>query len=430
MDKTNHIGPNPIHAAHGIAHFGEDPPPPYQIMTRDFLFLRARFRRDAVRAAVPAELEIADEATGFIGMLTSTGGWGLEPYSLLYLALDVKHAASADGTPGLFRAVNYYSGQPGRLFRRHYNARMEIGYSRQWNDGFTWYGEGGRDEPEVRIELRRTGDDLPAPASGIHHYLADAPKGGLAHFYVTYTAQFGGAEVVDYALTDTAAPLLKSLEPVEFLFSYYCPQTPLAIGEPHPYDPKTGAPDTEAHRLGLMDVISRIGLAAALVSRDGRLLFINSKARGLLAMAQVGGRLIAWRKEDQRQLDGVIASTGNQDTLISPPVALVRPDNALPVLARALPVSAAMAGEPAFLVLFSEPEARPAKDIDKVLQVLGLTPAEARLAAGIGAGRSVNDCADHLAITANTARSTLRVVYDKLGISKQSELAGIVARLE
>ncbi|EAQ13273.1 DNA-binding CsgD family transcriptional regulator [Maritimibacter alkaliphilus HTCC2654] len=429
MDSDVTQGVNPIHAIHGIKSFGDDPPPPYQINVRDFLFIRAEFERDAVRAAVPEELEISDENTGFIGMTTSTGGWGLEPYSLVYIALDVKNAASADGTPRLFRAFNYYSGQPARLFRRHYNRRMQIGYCNQWNEGLTWYGEAGRDEPEVRLTMRRTTEDFPDPVSGIHHYISDAPEGGLAHFYVTYTGRFAPAELIDYEVLPAASDMLKMLKPTGFPFVNYGPSGPLAISEPHPFDPTAGAPDTEAHQLGLMDIISRIGLAAALVSRDGRLLFLNERARSMLAMPQVGGRLITWRKEDQRHLDAEIVRAGQAGSLVSDIVALVRPDSTVPIVARALPVSRAMAGEPAFLVLFTEPDARVSEEADKVLQVLGLTPAEARLAAGIGAGRSVGDCADYLGVTNNTARSTLKVVYDKLGISKQTELAGIVARL-
>ncbi|MEQ1770014.1 MAG: hypothetical protein ABL879_09255 [Devosia sp.] len=67
---------------------------------------------------------------------------------------------------------------------------------------------------------------------------------------------------------------------------------------------------------------------------------------------------------------------------------------------------------------------------DAGLRARGLTPAEARLAVAVGRGRPVRDAAVHLNITENTARSTLKLVYGKLGISKQSELGHLVARLE
>uniref|UniRef100_UPI0035AD8611 helix-turn-helix transcriptional regulator n=1 Tax=Devosia sp. TaxID=1871048 RepID=UPI0035AD8611 len=69
-------------------------------------------------------------------------------------------------------------------------------------------------------------------------------------------------------------------------------------------------------------------------------------------------------------------------------------------------------------------------DPSATLELLGLTPAEARLASEVGNGLSPKQAATRLGITTNTARSTLQVIYEKLGIGKQSELARIVTRLE
>jgi DNA-binding CsgD family transcriptional regulator len=62
--------------------------------------------------------------------------------------------------------------------------------------------------------------------------------------------------------------------------------------------------------------------------------------------------------------------------------------------------------------------------------MMGLTHAEARLGALIGGGLSAKQAAAELSISENTARSTLKSVYDKLGIGKQAELGHLVARLE
>ena len=64
------------------------------------------------------------------------------------------------------------------------------------------------------------------------------------------------------------------------------------------------------------------------------------------------------------------------------------------------------------------------------LQLLGLTPGEARVAAFVGGGRSVREAAQEFGIAESTARSVLKVAYQKLRIGKQSELAKIAARLE
>jgi DNA-binding CsgD family transcriptional regulator len=72
---------------------------------------------------------------------------------------------------------------------------------------------------------------------------------------------------------------------------------------------------------------------------------------------------------------------------------------------------------------------RPAELTD-LLRAVGLTTAEARLAALIGTGKSAKAAALELNISENTARSALKQVYGKLGIRKQSELGHLVARLQ
>lgn len=65
-----------------------------------------------------------------------------------------------------------------------------------------------------------------------------------------------------------------------------------------------------------------------------------------------------------------------------------------------------------------------------VLRSMGLTPAEARLAALMGKGLTARSAALELRISEHTARSTLKQVYGKLGIRKQAELGHFIARVQ
>jgi DNA-binding CsgD family transcriptional regulator len=65
-----------------------------------------------------------------------------------------------------------------------------------------------------------------------------------------------------------------------------------------------------------------------------------------------------------------------------------------------------------------------------LLRPMGLTPAEAKLAALIGTGCTARSAAEKLQISQHTARSTLKQVYAKLGIRKQTELAHLIARVQ
>lgn len=83
----------------------------------------------------------------------------------------------------------------------------------------------------------------------------------------------------------------------------------------------------------------------------------------------------------------------------------------------------------------SQTEARSASEapndvgLASLLRSVGLTPAEARLALLYGNGRTARRAAEELGISEHTARSTLKNVFGKLGVRKQSELARFIARL-
>lgn len=64
------------------------------------------------------------------------------------------------------------------------------------------------------------------------------------------------------------------------------------------------------------------------------------------------------------------------------------------------------------------------------LSDFGLSPAEARLALSMDGSRSLVQAAESLGIRHETARSQLRQVFAKLGVSRQSELAVFILRLK
>lgn len=59
----------------------------------------------------------------------------------------------------------------------------------------------------------------------------------------------------------------------------------------------------------------------------------------------------------------------------------------------------------------------------------GLTPAEARLAALLREGLSLNDAADELGVSVNTIRNQLRAIFDKMGLRRQTDLVRALSQL-
>jgi DNA-binding CsgD family transcriptional regulator len=94
-----------------------------------------------------------------------------------------------------------------------------------------------------------------------------------------------------------------------------------------------------------------------------------------------------------------------------------------------MPVDRAAWGQEALLLLFTDPLESATGSVVKMLRLLGLSPSEARIAVLVGTGHSPKEVAAELRITENTVRSVLKTIYGKLSVSRQSELAQMVARL-
>jgi DNA-binding CsgD family transcriptional regulator len=80
-------------------------------------------------------------------------------------------------------------------------------------------------------------------------------------------------------------------------------------------------------------------------------------------------------------------------------------------------------------VLAIDPQADAPPDPAVVRDVLGLTLGEARVAALVGSGLGPCEAAQKLGVTTETARTTLKRVFSKVGVSRQSELAALLTKL-
>ncbi|MBK8083582.1 MAG: hypothetical protein IPK28_06880 [Devosia sp.] len=407
--------------------------PPYHVRTTDFMFVLATFDPDAARRSLPKSLSPVLGEPGFMGLYSARTGWGITPYAAFFVAIPVVGFDSPDGSRGYLMVEGFYSGRAGPVMHSDYNRRLGPGSVRQWDDGRVWHGEvGDPDEPIVTLSVTPV---LPRPATpltaGVHHYLGEREDGGLNIYSVAYSGIFYPVDDVVIDIHPRASLLLQSLRPTAIPYAALIPEVPLTFSPPRPVSTPAVEIALQSARMSLLDLLSRLGRAAALISETGRLIFVNAEGEELLRGAIRSGRFEAWNPEGRVELRHAIAAAVRSGPgAIAEPIALDRPDRGYVLLVQAIPVSATLAGEPAALLLFSDPT-RPARsDPSATLELLGLTRAEARLASEDGSGLSAKQAATQLGITPNTARSTLQVVYDKLGIGKQSELARIVARLE
>ena len=402
----------------------DEPRPPFVVDLVDYLLVGVAFDRAAVRDLVPLALDLPPRVHGFIGTGHASYGWGITPFSNFYLALAVDGIMSPDGTPALFRPLNIYSDRAGRIFRKYYNALIKLGsHSFSQEDEVRRVDVAAEDGLAVRLAVRQLPGEEATFTTGIHHYLGQDARGEVTSFHVSYSAHSTAATVVDFEISGGDRRF--HLQP-ELTWASQLQHMAITIGEPRgsPFAPDDPTPRASS----LTALLGRIGLPAACVARDGRLMSRNPAARSLLESVVPGGQVIARRAGGQLSLDPAALSALGQ---VGQTVALLleRREGGLPIVAQAFAIGRDLVEEDALLVLFRDPAGRDAVDPATVLELLGLTPAEARLAVAMGAGNSVARAAESLGITANTARSTLKAVFGKLQIGRQSELARIVARI-
>jgi DNA-binding CsgD family transcriptional regulator len=75
-----------------------------------------------------------------------------------------------------------------------------------------------------------------------------------------------------------------------------------------------------------------------------------------------------------------------------------------------------------------DPPAAPAAELLQGL--FDLTPAEARVARGIGEGRTIDTIAEMFGLSRETVRSQLKAVLGKAGVGRQADLVAILATVD
>lgn len=197
--------------------------------------------------------------------------------------------------------------------------------------------------------------------------------------------------------------------------------------------------ETERKRRIAEYVIETSGTGTLLVEADGTIVATNSIADALMARGSVlscrDGRLVAGRQAMSQQITAAIADmarlqSSKADTRHYVTFALPDPDRLHPLTLIIRPgppygpVSAPLK-RTALLVLRdpARPAMLPVEDLERLF---GLSPAEARLATRLADGDVLDDAAQLLGISRNTARSQLQSVFAKTGINRQGDLVRLL----
>lgn len=199
--------------------------------------------------------------------------------------------------------------------------------------------------------------------------------------------------------------------------------------------------DSEAVSVGLGAAMARIGIGVFALDSLGRVISSNTASQALLGdgLNVVQDRLVLANPTASAEAINAIRSAldGSPDVpeRETKPVLVHRESPKRPLVLYVLPIPASHHPEDRFLtraraiVLLMNPAATGVADPSLVRDVLGVTLGEAKIAALVGSGLSPKEAAERLGIAEETARSVLKRVFFKVGVSRQSELAAIIARL-
>jgi len=211
---------------------------------------------------------------------------------------------------------------------------------------------------------------------------------------------------------------------------------------------------------GLMGVLGRYAALAEAVDAvpdaffaldsDGRIVEQNRAATGLLErygrlLGAAGGRLLGGTQALRSNLEIGLKwcrarrSARSRDQaqardLTPVPLAVPRPDSPCPLVVLMLPIAREVPvvhakGVPVAIVWVID--TAPKGGLTGMLRrAFSLTESEARVAAVLSRGSTLEQAARELAIARTTVKSHVQSIYGKTGCRRQSELTAMVARLE
>ncbi|MGO4671057.1 helix-turn-helix transcriptional regulator [Bosea sp. 2RAB26] len=198
----------------------------------------------------------------------------------------------------------------------------------------------------------------------------------------------------------------------------------------------------EATQHSLADVLARLSVGVFLLDATGHVIFANPVAEQLCGDALLisQGRLAARSVLQQEALSEAIARAGaaSADTLTAVPRPLLIPGldrdgtlavHVLPVCTPTATGVERMLSETSVIAVVTSAQPGEPADPALVRDLFGLTLAEARIAALVGAGLAPRNASQALGISEETARTTLKRVFAKVGVSRQSELSALLVRL-
>lgn len=404
---------------------------PHLVRDATSLYVGVVFDRQAIAPLVHPGLEMSEEGTGGFIIYDAPDGWGLTPYRVGLVWVDLKGYKSEIGRP----CRNFFHGfVQGDERAKKYFVPQWPGQVSFASDGDLRIGAAGPQQGDdfIRVTIRQTGEAV--SMADTYNAVKQDDRGGLFLCTVSSIASRAPADVVSIEILG-GGEVFERMRPIRTTRALYSTQLSFTVGSWIPVAVAEPARPVDS-RPTFLNFLARFDRAAALVDSDGRVVLVNGKAErlGRSGITVVNGRLLCTMERNQSALKTAIGnalSTAGETSTIR----LDRPGSDTPLIARVMPFELDLPGTRGpdetrlALMVFADPAQVAATDTAPALQLLGLTPAESKAAALVGHGLGPREAASELGISEHSIRTYLKRVYSKLDLSRQSELAILVSRI-
>lgn len=408
------------------------PPPPYVGYDITDLFVMVEFDRDAIQPLLPPDVEPVDACTGGFVFGSQPSGSGISPFSYASICVAIKGFDSPTGMPGLFFPVRNFVGEQAQVFfNTPHDSEITIG-----EDGdFRFANVRPAGEADIfRISMRLT-KETNRDAWISYFYRPETLFGYRCVLPISVVTKRTVAEPIEATILSDD-PTLQRLKPVRLLAAFYDTDKTTTWGKLLPLDGSDKGAKEQGQSL-FFHFLSRMSQPVAVVGRERVLTFMNRSAERLKGDVYdlIDGRLVGATRENEKVLAEITRWALDQTGVEISAGRVMRSATLADVIVRSLPLEirpTADADEPSALavLVFTDGSRTDQSVSAAALELLGLTPAEARTAALIGVGLAPREAAGELGLSESTVRTVLKRVYSKLQLSRQSELAVLVSRID
>ncbi|WP_093425974.1 MULTISPECIES: helix-turn-helix transcriptional regulator [unclassified Pseudomonas] len=178
------------------------------------------------------------------------------------------------------------------------------------------------------------------------------------------------------------------------------------------------------------DALDRLHISVIVLDENQQVLRCNHMAKSILndsdGLKWAGNGVEAYYRNERRLLDDLIHSAGPTAQVMS--ISRASGKRKLGLVVRSIPLREESEGKcrPAWVIFVCDPDAQTTAPREIMRQVFEFTPAEANLAMELANGLSLDEAAELLGIRRNTARTHLRAIFAKAGVTRQAELVRLV----